>query len=135
MKSSTKRWAMGGIVAALAGYLLGILTAPKSGKETRKDIQNATLKAKAAAERKLKSLHSELNDLISQGTAKAKQLQNKAKEEMVAAVGKAQIAKEKVRTVLSAMHEGGADDTDLDKAVNEASKAVSHLKSYLKKSS
>jgi len=45
----------------------------------------------------------------------------------------AKVAKEKAREILSAVHEGDADDKDLKKAVDEASKAVAHLRTYLKK--
>ncbi len=36
----------GVVVAAVAGFTAGILTAPKSGKETRKELKDAGLKAK-----------------------------------------------------------------------------------------
>jgi gas vesicle protein len=37
--STFKRVAIGSAVAAAAGYVAGVLTAPKSGKATRKDVQ------------------------------------------------------------------------------------------------
>lgn len=133
MKKYLKQLAIGSVLAGIAGYVAGILTAPKSGKETRKDIHDASLKAKAQAEKKLKALHSELSVLIEKGTAKATQLKASAKKELVSLVGNAQLAKEKARDILSAVHEGGADDKDLEKAVSEATKAVDHLKKYLNK--
>jgi hypothetical protein len=35
--------------------------------------------------------------------------------------------------MLSAVHEGGAEDKDLRKAIKDANKAVDHIKDYLKK--
>lgn len=133
MRKGIKQLAIGSLIAAGIGYIAGILTAPKSGKQTRKDIHNASLKAKAEAEKKLKLLHSELNDLIAKGTAKAAKLKSAGKKELVELVANAQLAKDKAREILSAVHEGDADDKDLQKAVNEASKAVDHLKKYLNK--
>jgi phage gp36-like protein len=45
----------------------------------------------------------------------------------------AKTAKEKIRELLSAVHEGGADDKDLQAAIKDATKAVEHLKSFVKK--
>ncbi|MBI3624486.1 YtxH domain-containing protein [Candidatus Saccharibacteria bacterium] len=133
MRNSTKRLAIGSLIGAAVGYVAGLLTAPKSGRETRKDIQQAAVKAKATAEKQLKALHSELDDLIKKGTTKAKQLKSTAQKELIEAIAKAQLTKEKARQILSAIHEGDADDTDLKKAVTEASKSVKHLKKYLVK--
>lgn len=133
MSKNNRKVAVGAVIAAAAGYVAGILTAPKSGKETRKDIQTATLKAKSEAEKKLKELHSELGDLIDQGKSKAKDVQTTAKVELADALTKAQHVKDKAKNVLSAVHEGDAADTDLKKAVHDAKTAVEHLKTYLKK--
>jgi gas vesicle protein len=43
-KSNFKRVAIGSGIAAAAGFVAGVLTAPKSGKETRADIKTATNK-------------------------------------------------------------------------------------------
>lgn len=40
------------ITAALAGFVVGILTAPKSGKETREDIKTKAVEAKELAAEK-----------------------------------------------------------------------------------
>ncbi len=125
--------AFGTAVAAGLGYVLGILTAPKSGKETRRDIQTTASKAKTDAERNLKKLHSELDDLIKTGKGKVKTAKTTAKTELSGALAKAQIAKDKARAILSAVHEGDADDADLKKAITEAKKAVDSLKKYARK--
>ena len=133
MRKNINQLAIGSVIAAGVGYVAGLLTAPKSGKQTRQDIQRASLKAKAEAEKRLKALHSELNDLIAQGTARAARLKASGKKELVELVANAQLAKDKAREILSAVHEGDADDKDLQKAVSEAAKAVNHLKKYLGK--
>lgn len=133
MSKTTKRLAVSTFVAAAAGYVAGVLTAPKSGKETRQDIQHAASKAKTEAERNLKNLHSELDNLISQGKEKVVDLKSKTKTDLVGALASAKTAKEKARELLTALHDGDADDKDLKKAVKDVNKAIAHLKKYLAK--
>lgn len=127
-----KNFAIGAVVAGTVGYVAGVLTAPKSGKETRKDIQEAAIKTKQEAEKRLKKLHSDIEDLIDQGKKLTSKLTGSALKDWEQIVATALVAKEKVREVLSALHEGDADDKDLKKAIKEANDAVEHLKSYLK---
>ena len=133
MKNRAKKYAIGATVAALAGYAAGVLTAPKSGKETRKDIKSTAVKARQEAEKKLKVLHSELDVLIAQAKKGAKSLKKGTTEEFASVITKAQFAKDKAREVLSSIHEGDAVDKDLQKAVDEVKQASEHLKAFLKK--
>lgn len=133
MRKSTKKIAVGGVVAAAAGFVAGILTAPKSGKETRKDIKDGAVKAKTEAEKQLKNLHHELGEMISKGAENTKKLSASAKKELVDAINKAKNAKEKAKQILSAVHEGDAEDKDLHRAVSDASKALDHLKKFVTK--
>lgn len=133
MGKRTKDIAIGAAIAAGVGYLVGILTAPKSGKETRKDIANTAAKVKTEAEKKLKQLYGELSELIAEGKKRAESLKSTAKTDLEAVVARAVAAKERVREVLSALHEGESDDKDLDNAVKEVTKALDDLKAYLAK--
>ncbi len=134
MAKNGKKWALAAVVAGAAGYVAGILTAPKSGKETRKDIKDAAVKAKSEAERVLKELHSDLDALIVKGKARAKTLGATAQKELLKLLDNANSAKEKARTILSALHEGdAADDKDLQGAINDAKSSIDNLKKYLKK--
>lgn len=127
-----KKVATGAVIAGLIGFIAGILTAPKSGKETRQDIKNAGLKARKEAEKKLKQLHSELNSLLDDAKKKGNKLSGKAKAEFDKNLDKATEVKEKIRELLSALHEGDADDPELKKALKDAKEAISHLKKYVK---
>ena len=133
MKDAGKKLAIGTILAAAAGYIAGILTAPKSGKETRADIKEAAEHGLSEAEKQLKKLHTELNSVIAEAKAKASALKGKTQEELDKAVSAAMVVKEKARELLSAVHEGDADDKDLKKAISEANKALEHLKTFLQK--
>jgi gas vesicle protein len=133
MNKAVKTFALGTIVAAAAGYLAGLLTAPQSGKDTRRDIKDATILGAREAERQLKRLHTELNDIIADAMEKADKLTGRAKGELDVAIQLAAVAKEKVRVILTAVHEGKADDKELNGAIKDARTATDHLKTYLKK--
>ncbi len=132
-RRNMKRLAVGSTIAATAGYLAGILTAPKSGKDTRADIKNAADKSIARAEKELKKLHTDLDKAIKDAAVATKQASTKAKQEIKELVSKANDAKEKARQVLSAIHEGEADDQDLNKAIKQANTSLKNLRNYLKK--
>jgi gas vesicle protein len=129
----TKNVAIGAAIAGVAGYVAGILTAPKSGKETRQDIKDKAIKTKLEAEKKLKTLHSQLDDLLKQGKDASSRLSDTAKAEWDKLAKSAIASKDKVRAVLSSIHEGGTEDKDLQQAISDASTAVSHIKDYLAK--
>jgi gas vesicle protein len=132
-KNTGRNIAVGALIAGAAGYVAGILTAPKSGKETRKEIREKAAAAKVEGEKKLKLLHTELDKLIEQGKKSSTKFSASAQKEWAVAVKAALVARDKVRGILSALHEGDADDKDLDKAMKQAEEAVQNLKKYLTK--
>jgi len=133
MKKSVRRLAIGAVIAAAAGYVAGILTAPKSGKETRADIKKNAKQAQVEAEKELKKLHTELTAAIEQAKARIEPTAGKTREELAAAIDKAKAGKDKAREILSAVHEGETVDKDLAHAIREARAALKHLKVYLSK--
>lgn len=133
MNKAFKRFALGTLIAGAAGYVAGLLTAPKSGRATREDIKTAADNTISKTERELKKLHTELNELLAESKKRGTKVQGKAKEELDEVTDMAAKAKQKARELLSAIHEGDADNKDLQRAMTEASKAVKHLKNFLKK--
>lgn len=131
--NTVKRIAIGGTIAAVAGYVAGILTAPKSGKETRADIKNTTSESMAEAEKELKKLHTDLGKVIDEARINGDKFSAKAKNNLSDLVDNAKDTKEKVREVISAVHEGDAEDVDLKKAVKQANTALDNLRKFLKK--
>ena len=125
-----KKVAIGAAITAVAGYVAGILTAPKSGKETRADIKNKALETYSAAEKQLKKLHTELADVIEEVSGKVTSFKNR--KEVSGALDKGRDAKQKAREVLSTLHDGETDDKDLQKAIKDASKSIQHLRDFLK---
>lgn len=132
-QDTTKKLAIGTSLAAAAGFVAGILTAPKSGKETRRDIKKAAKDGVNRVEAQFNKTHEQLNSALEEAQTKAGQLSGKARDELNAAVDKAKAAKDKAQTVFSSMRGGGVEDKDLQKALDGVKEALDHLKSYLKK--
>jgi gas vesicle protein len=129
-----KRIAVGtGVVAAAAGYVAGVMTAPKSGKETRGDIKAAAKKSRAEAEKELKKVQTELEKAMKEAKAQGGKLSTKAQKELKELVEKAKNSKEKTGEVMSAIRAGDAEDQDLKRAIKNAHSSIDHLRDYLKK--
>lgn len=121
-----KKFGLGILVGAVAGVVTGILTAPKSGKETRQDLKNKAGEMKGTAERKLKDAHKELDKLAGEAKAKAKGLQGKAKKEMDGYAKKAEDLKQRVKNAITSIKSG--DDDNDDATIDQLLKDLSALK-------
>jgi len=118
-------------ITAALGFIAGILTAPKSGKETRADIRHKAEDTYAAAEKQLKKLHTELTDVIDEVSDRITSFKNN--KDVSNALDKGRDAKQKAREVLSTLHDGEASDKDLQKAIKDATDAIQHLRDFLRK--
>jgi gas vesicle protein len=96
MGKTVKKLAIGAAVAGAAGYIAGILTAPKSGKQTRGDLADVTQRGISEAEKDLKKLHTELNDLLGQAKDKSNNLSGKTQSELNDLLDKAKDTKAKI---------------------------------------
>jgi gas vesicle protein len=124
--------ALGSAIAGAVGYLAGILSAPKSGKQTRQDIADKAGDAKTSAEDELHELNEELKDMIKNAKGKTISLGSAARAEYNETLIKAKDAQNKAGEVLKAVKNGGADNPELDKAVRQAKQAAKNLGKYLK---
>jgi gas vesicle protein len=131
-QNTGRKIALGALVAGAAGYVAGILTAPKSGKETREDITDKAAEIKDDAISQLQDLRDELDGLLSDAKSKTVALSAKAREEFNEAVVTAKDAKNKAGTVLKAVKAGEASDPELNKAIRQAKQAAKNLSRYLK---
>jgi gas vesicle protein len=132
-KLTLKRIAITSSLAAAAGFIAGVLTAPKSGKNTRADIKKAANVSYAQAEKELKKLNLDLTKLMNEAKDQGEKIGSKAQKELGDILNIAKDTKEKGREVLSALHEGSAEDKDLTKAIKDANLALKHLRDFLKK--
>jgi gas vesicle protein len=127
-----RKVALGSTIAGLAGYLVGILTAPKSGKQSREDIAGKAEDMKDNAEGQLLDLNEELKELIKTTKVKTVALSSTARAEFNEAVVKAKDAQNKATQVLKAAKSGEASDPDLNKAVKQARMALKNLSKFFK---
>ena len=130
-KKDSSKIALGAFIAAVAGYVAGVLTAPKSGKETREEIKDSANLTKREIEKDLKTVHLELRRNIKEAQATMKSESTVIKKEIDAILKKAKKAESKVKETLSGLHEGNADNLELDSALKEANSAIKHFKKYI----
>jgi len=127
-----RKIAVGSAIAGAVGYLAGVLTAPKAGKQTRKDIADKAGDAVNDAEGQLQDLNEELKDLIKSTKAKTIALSSNARAEFNEAVVKAKDTQNKSTQILKAAKSGEASDPDLNKAVKQARQAIKNLGKFMK---
>lgn len=72
--------AFGVLFAAAAGVVAGILTAPKSGKETRRDLQRKADELKHDADQKKDQAKRKFEDTKAQFDSKSQEFKNRAKD-------------------------------------------------------
>ena len=120
-------------VAAVGGFVAGILLAPKSGKETRADLARSAAAAKNMAENKLHAAHEELGSLVEKAEEQAKRLGRKVSTEAKKSIETAKKARAHTAATIAAVRSGESTDEDLDIAVKNARAAVQGLKTYFKK--
>lgn len=131
-EDTTKKIAIGSAVAGAVGYLAGILTAPKSGKETRKDLIDKADDVKEDTVEQLQDLNDELKELIKTTKVKTVALSSSARAEFNEAVVRAKDAQNKAAQVIKAAKAGEAQDPDLNKAVKQARLALKNLGKFFK---
>ncbi|MBI2588708.1 YtxH domain-containing protein [Candidatus Saccharibacteria bacterium] len=127
-----RKLAIGALIAGIGGYLAGILTAPKSGKETREDIAEKAEDLKDDAQEQLQKASDELGELIKTAKTKTLELGSKARAEFNETVVRAKDAQNKALHVLKAVKSGEADDPQLSKAIKQAKLAAKNLSRYFK---
>ena len=131
--SAAEKFAIGAAIAGLVGFVVGLLTAPKPGKQTRKDLKKTAEKGADEVEKQLKELHAELGKVLKNIEKEAGEKAASSRTKVGKAVVAAAVTKDKLREVLTALHEGEANDSELNNAIQDAKQALESLKDYLKK--
>lgn len=126
------KWAIGAAFAAIGGYLAGLLTAPKSGKQTRADIAQKAEDVKEGTAEQLQAVHDDLVTLLKTAKTQTIALSSQARQEFNEAIMAAKDAQNKAAHVLKAIKQGEADDPQLNKAVKQVKQAQKNLAKYLK---
>lgn len=133
MAKLLKKIAVGAAIAGAAGYVAGLLSAPKSGKDTRKELRRSADDGLGDFESQLKGLQKELRDLIGHAKGGGDDVSKQSQKKLDALVEKANDSKDKVQDVVHAFKGGKANDRDLKKAISDARHAVEHIKDFIKK--
>ena len=132
-KNSFKKTAVTAALVGVAGYVAGLLTAPKAGKETRADIRRSLPDNKQAALDKAKLLYDEMDELLSNVRDERDDLSAKALTHLNSALKKAKSGRDKLEVVIKSVKDGESSDSELNKAIKEAEKAVVHFKKFMLK--
>lgn len=127
-----KKVALGAAIAGISGYLAGLLTAPKSGKETREDLVEQAGVIKDDASVQLAVAQRDLGVALKEAQAKTLSLSAKARAEFNEAVIRAKDAESKAKSVIKAFKAGEAEDPELNKAVKQVKQAQKNLSKFLK---
>jgi|SRR5579862_2271277 len=132
-KNVGRKIAFGAALAGVVGYITGVLTAPKSGKETRADISAKAGEVKAGSLDQLEKTHKDLADALKKAQGKTKALGAQARVEFNEAVIRAKDAQNKTSAVIKAIKRGEAEDSDLNKAAKQARQALKNLGRFLRR--
>ncbi len=132
-KTTFKKMAAGAAVAAAVGYVAGLLSAPKSGREMRKEIKSMVPDDAHDLKEKIKLLYDELVELLSISKQESMDLSPRNQEKLALASKKAIIAKEKLAAIIANLKHDSHSDKDLKSAIRDAERAVYHFKEFLLK--
>lgn len=83
------KFALGALFGIAAGFVAGILTAPKSGKDTRDELKGKANEKKAEAIAKAKEVRQKAGNVAEDVVTKAEMVAGKAADSVVAATEKA----------------------------------------------
>lgn len=82
---SKGKFAIGALLGAAAGFVAGILTAPKSGKETREDLKDTAVKVKDDVTLKASQAKDKAADVASDVIDKASKVSAKVADNVATA--------------------------------------------------
>ena len=130
--STPKTFVRGAVIGLLAGAVIGVLLAPKSGKESRAALKRQAGKFSGDTEDRLFDLDKHLSQQIDSLKDVAKELRGDAYEESHRMITRAEIMKQDLQdSIRKFSKDGGASSEqllgDAKRLVREGSKVVSQL--------
>lgn len=132
-KTDKKGLAIGAVIGAVGGVVAGILFAPKSGKETRKDIKKASEKTYKKVKQEIDNLQNDTKETLRKLEDKAKSLGKKAKIAVEDHIKTVKHATSNLNTVVKSFKAGESSDEELNDAIKQSKSALNAVKDYLKK--
>jgi gas vesicle protein len=82
---SKGKFALGALVGAAVGFVAGVLTAPKSGKETRADIKEKATEYKDVAGKKADEVKTKAEEVVEDVKVKAEDLKGRTERAVAGA--------------------------------------------------
>ena len=121
-------------LVGLMGYLLGLLTAPKSGRELRREMKSTGRKNLSLLEKQLKAQYSDLNLQLQELESRMDVSSKIVTESINKYIVDARILQKKSKHLLSALHDGVASDDELIRVIKELKNLKTSIKKYFKSS-
>lgn len=118
-----------GLGLMFVGYAAGLLTAPRSGKQTRRRIKKEAKSSVNDMEKQLKVVYKDTKQYLDKLAEDSPKVTTKLKE----AKSTAQKSQTKVKQLLSAIHGEDNFDDDLESALKSAKTSLDNLKHYISK--
>ena len=104
--------------------MTGILTAPKKGADTRKDIKNKANEVTGAAEKNLKDLYKELSKHYDSAKEQIANAAGKGKAELEDLMPKLEESRDKLKELLSSIRDGDVDASTVKKAIKDTEATI-----------
>jgi|GEM_PF-81980 len=125
-KGGGGKFAVGALIGAAVGAVAALLTAPKSGKETREDIKNKATEMSHEAMRQLRKLEGELNKRISDAKRVAHKYEGQARQEVDALISKAEKMKDQALKLMDDVKKDAQNQVD-DKFLADVRRVIDDL--------
>ena len=132
-KNTVEKFAIGAAIAGAIGFVVGLLTAPKSGKQTRQALKKKADKGVDELEQQMKELQAEFDKVVKAVKKEAGDKADNSRTKVGQAITASKIAKDKLAQIAEAVKSGESKDSELDNAIKDAKQALESLKDYLKK--
>ena len=137
-KEHTKGFLKGAVVGTIIGGVTALLFAPKSGKETQKDIKDGAKKAIKIGTAKLNEVEGELSGRIDELKVAARDLHGQAYEESQRLITRAEMLKHDLGDSAARLAKGQKDladgaQIDAKRLVREGQEVIAELERVTKK--
>lgn len=124
---------LGVIIGGLIGFIVGIFSAPKSGEESRKDVQKQLEQVKKSTETRLKEVYKELDQMSKEAKLQTKRAEGKARKEIEEAGIKADELKFRLKEAITIVKQDRhhPDETNFEDVLNEVKQFTGDMKARL----
>lgn len=131
--SGNGKLAVGAAIGAVAGVVTGLLFAPKSGKETRKDIADTAVKAKEKVLAEAKHAEVELRKIADRVEDEARKHGKNLSKAAEDAMSRAKTARDDLVARVKELGDDEDSEKQLKRATKNAEQAKKELEKLLKK--